>query len=114
MMENGNLCRHHDNVDEVRKELQEVADALGLPIEDERVMGRWGAMPNSYNDEVYEKVFKPMYFEDKKVAIYKEQLKEFKNNWHKLTGFNSPIEPCKSVEEMKRHWRDMVGEPIDC
>lgn len=61
-MENGNLCRHHDNVDEVRKELQEVADALGLPIEDERVMGRWSKMGNSCSAYVDDTLLRPMYF----------------------------------------------------
>ena len=61
-MENGNLCRHHDNVEEVRKELQEVADALGLPFEDERVVGRWSAKGNSFTEEVDELLIHPTYF----------------------------------------------------
>ena len=38
------------------------ADELGLPIEDERVLGVWSEKMRPMTDEVFDKVFKPLYF----------------------------------------------------
>ena len=47
---------------EVRNKLQAIADELGLPIEDERVLGVWSEKMRPMTDEVFDKVFKPLYF----------------------------------------------------
>ena len=52
LSETGKLRRHHDNVEEVMKELQEVANALGLPIEDNRVAYEWCERGNTYDEKV--------------------------------------------------------------
>ncbi|MBQ7494399.1 MAG: hypothetical protein IJT75_01330 [Bacteroidaceae bacterium] len=48
----GKLRRRHDNIDEVKKELEEVAEALGLTLSDHRVTAEWCERANVYTDEV--------------------------------------------------------------
>lgn len=47
---------------ELRKELQSIADRLGLPIEDEKVGLTWTGEGQSFTPEVYYEVLKPLYF----------------------------------------------------
>ena len=39
----GQPCLVYDDVNEVKTELQQIADEMGLPIEDERVLHQWSS-----------------------------------------------------------------------
>ena len=49
-------------LEEVRKELQKVADELGLPITDCRVAYAWSEKGNSYDKHVSDELMVPLYF----------------------------------------------------
>ncbi len=51
-----------DNSEELRKELQSIADRFGLPIEDETVFKEWVGYSKSVTDEVHKEVLAPLYF----------------------------------------------------
>lgn len=51
-----------DNPEELRKELQRIADELGLPIDDEKVGLAWVGNGQSATPEIYELVMKQLYF----------------------------------------------------
>ena len=53
--------RLHDDVEEVKQELQKVADEMGLPITDCRVPCEWCSRLNCYTNEVAEKFMVPFY-----------------------------------------------------
>ena len=57
----GKTMRLHDDIEEVKQELQKVADEMGLPIEDERVPLEWCNRLNCYTKEVDEKFIIPFY-----------------------------------------------------
>lgn len=42
-----------DNPEELRKELQRIADELGLPIDDEKVGLVWTGHGQSFTNEIY-------------------------------------------------------------
>lgn len=50
-----------DNPEELRKELQRIADELGLPIDDEKVGLVWTGHGQSFTNEVYKEVLEPLY-----------------------------------------------------
>lgn len=54
---------------EVRNKLQAIADELGLPIEDERVLGVWSEKMRPMTDEVFDKTLGPLYFSKGKSQI---------------------------------------------
>ena len=60
--ESGELWRLHDDINEVKKELQEVAELLGLPVEHEQVFIKWQYRGNNTTDEIHEKYIVPIYF----------------------------------------------------
>lgn len=47
---------------ELRKELQEIADNLGLPVNAEKVGATWTSSGKSFTPEVYKEVLEPLYF----------------------------------------------------
>jgi len=47
---------------QARKELEEIAKELGLPIEDERVPLEWSKRGVSHNQKVADEVLYPLYF----------------------------------------------------
>lgn len=51
-----------DNPEELRKELQRIADEFGLPIDDEKVGLAWVGNGQSATPEIYELVLKQLYF----------------------------------------------------
>lgn len=51
----------HTKVKEVIIQLHNLANELGLPIEDLKVVLEWCRRGNSYNDEIAEKVIDPLY-----------------------------------------------------
>ena len=51
-----------DNPEELRKELQRIADELWLPIDDEKVGLAWVGNGQSATPEIYELVMKQLYF----------------------------------------------------
>lgn len=51
-----------DNPEELRKELQRIADELGLPIDDKKVGLAWVGNGQSATPEIYELVMKQLYF----------------------------------------------------
>lgn len=51
-----------DNPEELRKELQRIADELRLPIDDEKVGWVWTRNGLSFKHEVYKEVLEPLYF----------------------------------------------------
>ena len=57
----GKIVRIHDDIEEVKQELQKVADEMGLPIEDNRVPCEWCNRLNGYTNEVAEKFMVPFY-----------------------------------------------------
>lgn len=57
----GKTVRIHDDIEEVKQELQEVADEMGLPIEDNRVTCEWCNRLNGYTNEVGDKFIIPFY-----------------------------------------------------
>lgn len=57
-----NQDKFHTDPEEVRKELQKVADELGLPITDCRVAYAWSEKGNSYNKHVSDELMVPLYF----------------------------------------------------
>lgn len=57
-----NQDRFHTDPEEVRKELQKVADELGLPITDCRVAYTWSEKGNSYDKRVSDELMAPLYF----------------------------------------------------
>lgn len=57
----GKTVRIHDDIEEVKQELQKVADEMGLPIEDCRVLCEWCNRLNGYTKEVNEKFIIPFY-----------------------------------------------------
>lgn len=65
----------------VRNELQKIADELGLPIEDEKVLRVWSKESHPYTDEVFEKVFKPLYFTKKRTMT---EIREILENHCKI------------------------------
>jgi hypothetical protein len=67
----------HTDIEEVRKELQKVADELGLPIEDERVVYEWGQRGNT-SEEVSERLIAPVYFPIRKNFCHSLSLEEKK------------------------------------
>ena len=54
--------RLYTDPDEVRRELQKVADKLELPVEDEAVFKEWVGQGKAVTDEVHREVFAPLYF----------------------------------------------------
>lgn len=54
---------------EVRNKLQAIADELGLPIEDERVLGVWSEKMRPMTDEVFDQTLGPLYFSKGKSQI---------------------------------------------
>ena len=53
------------NPTEVRSELQALADELGLPIEDEKVLDIWSKKGYVWSVQVSEEVIQPLYFPKK-------------------------------------------------
>lgn len=51
-----------DNSEELKQELQRIADELGLPIDDEKVGLVWTRDGQSFTHEVYKEVLEPLYF----------------------------------------------------
>jgi hypothetical protein len=52
----------YTNSEEVKKELQEIADNLGLSINDEKVGLIWTGEGKSFTNQVYKEVLEPLYF----------------------------------------------------
>lgn len=52
----------YTNSEEVKKELQEIADNLGLSINDEKVGLIWTGDGKSFTNQVYKEVMEPLYF----------------------------------------------------
>lgn len=48
-------------VEQVRKELEVIAEELGLPLRDQKVILAWCKKGNFYNDELAEKLIDPLY-----------------------------------------------------
>lgn len=57
----GKTVKIWDDIEEVKAELQKVADEMGLPITDGRVPCEWCNRLNRYTDEVAEKFMVPFY-----------------------------------------------------
>jgi hypothetical protein len=58
-----NIKMHrYTNSEEVKKELQEIADNLGLSINDEKVGLTWTGDGKSFTNQVYKEVLEPLYF----------------------------------------------------
>jgi len=51
---------------QARKELEEIAKELGLPIEDERVVLEWSNRGNWHNQRVADEVLIPLYYSKSK------------------------------------------------
>lgn len=54
--------RLHTDPDEVRRELQKVADELGLPLNDCRVCYEWSQRGNCWNKRVLDELMAKLYF----------------------------------------------------
>ena len=52
----------YSNSQELRKELQQIADSLNLPLNDERVGLTWTGSGKSFTPQVYKEVLEPPYF----------------------------------------------------
>lgn len=52
----------YSNPEELRKELQSIADELGLPINAEKVGLTWTGEGKSFTPQVYKEVLEPLYF----------------------------------------------------
>lgn len=52
----------YSNPQELRKELQQIADSLNLPLNDERVGLTWTGSGKSFTPQVYKEVLEPLYF----------------------------------------------------
>lgn len=52
----------YTNSYELRKELQQIADSLNLPLNDERVGLTWTGSGKSFTPQVYKEVLEPLYF----------------------------------------------------
>lgn len=52
----------HTDPDEVRRELQKVADELGLPLNDCRVCYEWSQRGNCWNKRVSDEIMAKLYF----------------------------------------------------
>lgn len=52
----------YSNPQELRKELQQMADSLNLPLNDERVGLTWTGSGKSFTPQVYKEVLEPLYF----------------------------------------------------
>lgn len=50
-----------DNPEELKQELQRIADELELPINDEKVGLTWTGHGQSFTNEVYKEVLEPLY-----------------------------------------------------
>lgn len=68
----------HTDIEEVKKGIHEVADELGLPIEDERVVYEWGQRGNTYSEEVSERLIAPVYFPIRKNFCHSLSLEDKK------------------------------------
>lgn len=53
---------------QARKELEEIAKELGLPIEDESVVLEWSYRGNWHNQKVADEVLIPLYYSKSKEA----------------------------------------------
>lgn len=53
---------------QARKELEEIAKELGLPIEDESVVLEWGNRGVAHNQKVADEVLIPLYYSKSKEA----------------------------------------------
>lgn len=63
-------------VDRVRKELQKVADELGLPITDNEVPAEWCKQGGRLDDELFVNLFAPLYFPAPKYKLeWDEEMK---------------------------------------
>lgn len=51
-----------NNIQIAKQELQDIADRLDLPIEDESVFKEWVGQGKAVTDEVHREVFAPLYF----------------------------------------------------
>lgn len=58
---NGRTIKVHTDIDEVKQELQKLADALNLSLNDQRVFEEWSESGNAFNHRVWENVLKPLY-----------------------------------------------------
>ena len=52
----------YSDPEEVKKELQAIADELNLPINDEKVGLIWTGEGKSFTPQVYKEVLEPLYF----------------------------------------------------
>lgn len=52
----------YSNPYELREELQQIADSLNLPLNDERVGLTWTGSGKSFTPQVYKEVLEPLYF----------------------------------------------------
>ena len=52
----------YSNSQELRQELQLIADSLNLPLNDEKVGLIWTGRGKSFTPEVYKEVLEPLYF----------------------------------------------------
>lgn len=64
------------NSTEVKSELQAIADELGLPIKDERVLDIWSKKGYSWSVNVSEEVMQPLYFPKKTMAEIRKLLEK--------------------------------------
>ena len=64
-------------VKRVRKELEEVAKELGLPIEEPKVVLEWCKQGGRYNDELFVELIGPLYWPAPKYKIvWNEEVKQ--------------------------------------
>lgn len=42
------------------------------------------------------------------------EIKELVNKWHKISNFNSKPANFKSVEELKKHWDELMKQKPIC
>lgn len=58
----GQLCLVYDDVNEVKTELQQIADEMRLPIEDERVLHQWSSKGDRrWTQKVSKELMVPLY-----------------------------------------------------
>ena len=57
----GQTLRVHSDVERTKKELQAIADELGLPLNDQRVFTVWSERGNAFRHQLFEDLLKPLY-----------------------------------------------------
>lgn len=57
----GNTLKVHSDIENTRRQLQAIADELGLPLEDQKVFETWSNRRNAFRHQLFEELLKPLY-----------------------------------------------------